>query len=256
MNLRKLSRKAVLFASLVFCGVGFADGSAGERLLKGEKIEIFGGDAESYAVVNEQGHLRKLGISISMQTLTNATTEQMASFKLNIPDLAGLGNFINHVSIDWNPMGHPPMNVYTIPHFDLHFYGISMAKVAAIDCQRPYVVDPALVPEGYMLPDPEAPDACVPQMGVHALPATDLVDGFEFWETMIYGYNDNAMIFIEPMIAQRFFLEKRSIEKELIYTESQLAALGQDAVPQHYAVTYDETTDRYIIEFADFFTGQ
>ena len=29
---------------------------------------------------------------------------------------------IDHVSIDFNPCGHPPVNVFTVPHYDVHIY--------------------------------------------------------------------------------------------------------------------------------------
>jgi hypothetical protein len=42
------------------------------------------------------------------------------SLVLDVPDAAkSIG--IDHVMLDWTPMGHEPDHVYTLPHFDFHF---------------------------------------------------------------------------------------------------------------------------------------
>ena len=38
----------------------------------------------------------------------------------------------DHVMLDWNPAGHEPAHVYTLPHFDFHFYSITPAEVMAM----------------------------------------------------------------------------------------------------------------------------
>ena len=32
----------------------------------------------------------------------------------------------DHISLDWNAKGHPPMGVYYKSHFDVHFYTITL----------------------------------------------------------------------------------------------------------------------------------
>ena len=38
-----------------------------------------------------------------------------------------------HFVANWNPEGHPPQEVYTVPHFDLHFYTISNEERLSIE---------------------------------------------------------------------------------------------------------------------------
>ncbi len=254
IDLSRSTLKAALLISLASQPLAFAESGSDDQLLEGERLEFFGGDAETYVVLDNEGQLKLMGLSIAMNSLANASDYDNQSFKLRFPEQVAATSYINHVGIDWNLMGHPPMDVYTTAHFDIHFYGLSMDEVAKIDCVEQQNIDPNLVPEGYVLPPADAPDACVPQMGVHALPLTDLAEGYKFSETMIYGYYGNQMVFIEPMITQSFFLEKRSVSKSLIYTEEQLAAVGDRALPQHYSVYFDELTERYLIEFTAFTT--
>src|SRR5690606_34526851 len=41
------------------------------------------------------------------------------------------------VELDWNPHGHEPLAVYGAPHFDFHFYTISLEERNAIDPADP-----------------------------------------------------------------------------------------------------------------------
>jgi len=52
---------------------------------------------------------------------------------------------IDHISIDFNPCGHPPVDVFTIPHYDLHIYLVDPESRACMTCDLfPYapVCDP------------------------------------------------------------------------------------------------------------------
>ena len=32
---------------------------------------------------------------------------------------------VDHISLDYNSCGHPPLGVFTVPHYDLHIYRVS-----------------------------------------------------------------------------------------------------------------------------------
>ena len=40
----------------------------------------------------------------------------------SVPDHIRLATGIDHISLDFNPCGHPPFGVFTIPHYDFHIY--------------------------------------------------------------------------------------------------------------------------------------
>jgi len=42
-----------------------------------------------------------------------------------VPDYFEKATGINHISIDYNPCGHPPVDVFTIPHYDFHTYRVT-----------------------------------------------------------------------------------------------------------------------------------
>jgi hypothetical protein len=82
--------------------------------------------------------------------------------------------------LDWNPAGHEPDHVYTLPHFDFHFYKITPAQVMAMMPSDPQWNTKAaslpaanFVPAGYqaahVLANIPAGAAAVPMMGLHWL---------------------------------------------------------------------------------------
>lgn len=43
---------------------------------------------------------------------------------------------IDHVTIDFNPCGHPPVDVFTIPHYDMHIYLIDPEYRSCMTCEK------------------------------------------------------------------------------------------------------------------------
>jgi hypothetical protein len=113
---------------------------------------------------------------------------------------------VRHVTLDWNPAGHAPDDVYDKPHFDLHFYFISEKTRHRITCREADAAvctrapSPGEIPEDY---DPTP--AGEPRMGWHwvDLLATEF-NGGKFTRTYIYGYYNGMMIFTEPMMARGY----------------------------------------------------
>ena len=44
---------------------------------------------------------------------------------------------IDHISIDFNPCGHPPFNVFTVPHYDFHIYKVDPEYRTCMTCVQP-----------------------------------------------------------------------------------------------------------------------
>ena len=116
-------------------------------------------------------------------------------------------------NIYWNAKGHTPA-VYMVPHFDFHFYFIPEKEVQGIDCKDPR--KPQIMPAGYAMRDEDVPGLgtlvglCIPEMGMHAVPATDLT-GKTHWEgSLVVGYYVGKPAFIEPMITRELLLRKHS----------------------------------------------
>jgi hypothetical protein len=141
---------------------------------------------------------------------------------LAVPAAAQQQTGLTHLTMYWEAMGHPP-GPYLTPHFDFHFYTASPAERLAMDCTD--VSKPATLPEGYALPDQDLPPdmakmigvgtligICVPQMGMHSLPAAEFESTGLFRGTMVIGYYSGKAIFVEPMITKAMLMEKAAFD--------------------------------------------
>jgi hypothetical protein len=149
------------------------------------------------------------------------------------------------VELDWNPAGHEPANVYTVPHFDFHFYKISVAERDAI-----VPTDPAFMTKSATVPSPEylpafafspLPRVAVPRMGVHWIDVRSPEiqpppNNKPFTTTFLTGTYDGAVIFQEPMITRAYILSKPNIEMQIPVAE-RVSPAGY--YPSAYSITYD-----------------
>ncbi|WP_157245810.1 hypothetical protein [Nonomuraea typhae] len=116
--------------------------------------------------------------------------------------------------VNWNPMGHIPVGVYNVPHFDFHFY---IQPLAARNAIRPgpcpiltncddYRRAKVPVPARYSHPDFHDVDAVEPGMGNHLVDtAAHEFHGKPFTHTWIYGAYDGKITFYETMITKAWF---------------------------------------------------
>ena len=149
------------------------------------------------------------------------------------------------VELDWNPAGHEPAIVYTLPHFDFHFYKISVAERDAIVPSDPaFLSKSATVPAADFIPPfyfaPE-PRIAVPKMGVHWIDVRSPElqpppNNRKFTTTFINGTYNGAVIFQEPMITREFILSKPNAEMA-IPLPARVAPAGY--YPTAYSITYD-----------------
>jgi hypothetical protein len=124
-----------------------------------------------------------------------------------------------HALLDWNPNGHEPAGIYTLPHFDFHFYMTSEVERQIIP---PYEVDstgflnfpepgymPATLPNLYV-PSPGG----IPQMGTHWVDVSSPeLNGGIFGQTFVYGSFNGKVTFYEPMITKLFLDENPSFQR-------------------------------------------
>jgi hypothetical protein len=200
-----------------------------------------GGRPTSVAVKLTSGSLEGLP-----SELNKASSEGQWEYVLPMP-AKGPRTGYRHVVVDWNPQGHPPPGVYTVPHFDFHFYTVSRAEVAKVAFKGP--ADPAavvsnarLVAAGYQV----VAETVVNKMGVHAIDTTaPEFHGKPFTATFIYGYYKGRLTFVEPMVTHAFLLGKPNFSAE-VRTPAEYSHTGY--YPTRYAVRYDARQEAYFVE--------
>ncbi|MEZ0336255.1 MAG: DUF5602 domain-containing protein [Gemmatimonadales bacterium] len=230
-------RKRALIA-LALTGLGCADsgpndpaGTPSSTRQYGTPVELGNGRARVYVVRDAQtGHPTEVGVALDEAALVGLPEggnlgggghEHYNSYILELP--ARHGTPYQFVELDWNPKGHG--GPYVAPHFDFHFYRISVAERNAIDPSDPRYADRAAnlpakeeMPAGYAahhaLMGITPVQAVVPRMGLHwiDLSSPELPPRNKpFTATFIVGSWDGRVIFDEPMITRAFILSQRDV---------------------------------------------
>ncbi|MDX1747538.1 MAG: hypothetical protein R3324_16510, partial [Halobacteriales archaeon] len=205
-------------------------------------------------------------------------------FHLDFPAVDGLN--YTFAGIDWNPEGHPPADVWDVPHFDLHYYIVPEADVEAIT-GGPSPIPGIVGIADYDLPEEqfprnyvyETPRFIVERMGEHIYnERTPEIDpGVDFTHTYIYGVYDPSidlsspdgyvplgpgldvpvyagdgagqLTFTEPMITEAFLRsdEFRKGGPVTVHVETPEVFPEAGYYPTRYVMYYSEADDTYEI---------
>jgi hypothetical protein len=233
--------------------------------VQGECADVFQGQACAWARM--QGNtVVDVGATVPLSSIENAPKDaEMAwppapTATLTLPEAAQPQTGLTHITVYWEPIGHPPAP-FLVPHFDFHFYTISSGERLAVDCAD--TSKPPALPSGYSLPDMTLPPdrakmvgvstlvgICVPQMGMHSLPTTQLESTTPFRGTMIIGYYHGKPIFVEPMLSQAMLMEKADFNLPIPF----VAGMAGN-YPRAFRAEYDDQQRVYRFVFADFTAG-
>jgi hypothetical protein len=226
------------------------------RTVQGECADTYDANVCTWATLDGTDSVIEFGATVPLAAVERAPHEMemawppLATAIVRMPAEVIAATGVDHLTLYWEPHGHPP-GAYLTPHFDFHFYNVSTGAREAIDCADE--TKPAAVPEGYGLVDMEIPDLgmlvglCVPDMGMHALLASELESDEIFDGTMVIGYYHGAPIFFEPMIARDMLMRRQSFDLPM----PAVPGLPQRVrYPQRFRVEYDASTDAYRFIFS------
>lgn len=189
-------------------------------IFKGPEVAVCDGKAWTWVELNSNGDPERVAVVISEDALnslevadTNPPSghEDPLSFVLEFDSNANATIF-RHVWLNWNPAGHEPQDIYTVPHFDIHYYMVTAGeRESFLDPDKlDESLDPAYLPPNYIGVDP------VPAMGKHYVDITSPeLNGHPFTETFIYGSYEARMVFLEPMITLQFLMETQEFERAI-----------------------------------------
>lgn len=251
MNLRVHQKPfAILSAAIIGLAAGSVWAEDKPPTYEGKAVRIGHGTAHTVVRTDASGQPTSIGVvftASALKGLPKAAKGGMPVFphRLQMPT-KGPKTVVDHVVIDWESAGHPPPQVYDVPHFDFHFYLVNRAALKKVHFKSeaesgdPAQQPPAeLMPAGYIVP----PGTAVPQMGVHAInPAAPEFQKQPFTATFIYGYYNGQQTFIEPMVSMAYLASKPSFSAPVPRPEKYTKP---GAYPSSYSVTYDAAHKRY-----------
>lgn len=229
------------------------------NVFKGQEVTLGNGKVRSWISLYSNGFPNEIGIEMTMDALMNPErdkqTPPIEGATINIPLhlKATQATPFDHIGINWNPNGHEPIGVFNVPHFDIHFYMISVAEQLAIPEWSPstnaafnFYPPPGYMPADYFTP-PGAGTA-EGQMGKHWLPV-NLGEFLPFSKIMIYGSYNGKFTFIEPMVTQKYLLSNE--EASLSYSQP-LYFEKKGNYPTKYNIYHDQSTGKIYITLSDF----
>jgi hypothetical protein len=116
---------------------GIADNSAIDpsqisNTFKGPEIHVGDGRVRSFITLSHSGTLVEIGFELTDSVMMGLPATGENSYMVPLHGKARTVTPFDHLELDWNPQGHPPAGIYTFPHFDFHFYKISLAAQMAI----------------------------------------------------------------------------------------------------------------------------
>ena len=253
---------------------------AGAHRQYGAAQTVGNGTVRTYIVTDQKngGRPLEVGVALSEQALEGlpapvTSTDPMANmhmYTLAMP--ARNSTQYKFVQFDWNPAGHEPDSVYTVPHFDFHFYTVPVevrnsimpndpqyatkaANYPAPDYRPPFYLDAATAAGA------PAAAVTVPMMGLHWLDVrspelqklTGNPAGYRpFTKTFIYGTWDGQFIFDEPMITRAYILEKKTatdpaLVDEVVPVPTAAKYSPAGFYPSAYRITWDAQQKEYRI---------
>ncbi|TGE24962.1 hypothetical protein E5K00_07110 [Hymenobacter aquaticus] len=229
------------------------DEQAAPSTTYGPTVVVGSGTARGFVSADAQGKPTEIGVALSETALNGlpATPAFGTMYDVALPSSPATAQMpFDHISFDWNPNGHEPTAVYTVPHFDAHFYMQPMAAQHAITLDDPKGdIFPAAtkLPAGYITAPNVAPGRTVPMMGRHWVDPTspEYQPGGSFSHTFIYGTYDGHVTFLEPMFTKAMLVPGVSVEKAI--KQPTVYETTGKYFPTTYTIRHDATTREYVI---------
>ena len=252
----KKTRQLIYFAAtflVLFLALQLSLSAQKEALdtIAGEQKPIGKGTVRTWLKVDAKTREpRVLGVSVSESGLSglpaDADPAQAGSVKLKLMDGGPDHTFeyevkfppeaaetaFNHMGFNWNPVGHGPKGVFTMPHFDVHFYMATTQyrheiHVDLKDADPTHVKVSNLEPPAQFLPPDYqlAPNTAEPRMGSHYADVTsDQLKPGNFKNIFLIGVHGGNILFWEPMLTKA-------------YLESEPNFTGKLKLPEAYPVS-------------------
>lgn len=215
----------------------------------GSVTQMGGGTGRSFVTLDRSGTHTEVGVAFTEAALSGLGDEP-DEFFFDLP-IRTLGTPFRHVVLNWEPHGHPPAGVYTVPHLDVHFYMITQDVRAAIDLDDPVIAAKAAVkPTAEYFPAGYVAGMASSWMGLHWRdPSGPEFSGQPFTKTVIYGSYDGAVTFLEPMLAKSFLETKPSNVVTALKLPATFGSRGYQ--PTSYTVDWNASTKEYRVVLTD-----
>jgi len=230
------------------------------NVFKGPEVTLGYGKVRSWVSVNKNGSPYEIGIEITPEAFKNLTVEndkkappEGSTIVVPLHLKAKQATPFDHIGLNWNPHGHEPEHIFDVPHFDIHFYMISVEEQMAIPAWSTETDAwfNSYPPIGYLPADyitPPGAGTAEAEMGKHWIPA-NLGAYLPFSKIMIYGTFNGKFIFIEPMVTLEYFLSNSDFSST--YSQPDFFVKSGN-YPTKYNIYHDQATGNTYVTLSEF----
>ena len=188
-----------------------------EKEYKSDETTLHNGKAWTSAKVDKDGKPLSVSIVVNDAALNSVPVGQPSDHmspqnNLLIPISDKSGTPFKFAMLNWNSSGHEPDHVYTLPHFDFHFYTSNQNEVMNYMDETKLNAEP----NASYIPANHISGPGVPMMGKHYIDATSgELHGQTFTQTFLFGSYDSKVVFWEPMITLDFLKSTNQFERSV-----------------------------------------
>jgi len=224
-----------------------------DPIFRGPEVTMGNGKANAFFKTDNNNTPLEIGFEMTMEALTglnqDPATPALSTFVLPLDQKSLDLTPFDHLVINWQPHGHPPVGLFNVPHFDFHFYTISLADRLAIPPYSPATAAKMdLLPSTGFIPVSYQPDpGGIPAMGKHWI---DPADRVALSHMMIYGSYDGQVNFIEPIVTLAVLQAGNTITKP--YAQPEKFAKTGKWYPTVYNIYKDQKTHQHYVTLSDF----
>ncbi len=274
-NRRVLRYAAVWLLLLVVSAVAFVARPAAVQAEKpktyyGDSAQLGDGIARTYVTIDDHKRPVAIGAEFTAAMLTNLPTTATDGHHCYEGHCVGgherILDFPNQVAntpfqwllLNWNTHGHVPDGVYSVPHFDFHFFIMDLATRNTIDpgpcgivvdCED-YQRGIQPVPPQYLPQDYNDLGAVEAAMGNHLIDLTaPEFNGQPFTQTFIYGAYEGKISFYEPMITLAYF---QTLPNHCVSLKLPAAYAVSAYYPTQYCMRYFAESATYTVSLEGF----
>ena len=242
--MKKFLILVVAASSFIFA----CDKDKNDKEYKSDEANLHNGKVWTSAKIDKDGKPLSVSIIVNDAALNSVPLGQPSDHmspqnNLLIPVSDKSGTPFKFIMLNWNSSGHEPDHVYTVPHFDFHFYTSNQNEVMGYMDEGKLNAEPAAdyVPASYVAGAP------VPMMGKHYVDVNSPeLHGQNFTQTFLFGSYDSKVVFWEPMITLDFLKNttqfERTIAQPLKYQQSGFYPTKMK-ITRHDGVTEISLTD-------------
>ncbi len=219
----------------------------------GPQVQMGNGHIRSWINITHSGTPLAIGVEMTDGTLSGLPTDPenhaAATYILKLHQKAKSVTPFDHIMVNWNVHGHEPPHIYGLPHFDFHFYKVSVEEMMNTTDPVKFNIFP---PAGYIPTMYFNPGGGVPMMGAHwidllspEVPSPANPNPAAFTHTFIYGSYDGAVTFVEPMITHAVLTGGATVSRW--YRQPAMFSPTGTNYPSRYNIWKDGSNSRHYV---------